>query len=97
MHTFTVDDILGHSFLLPPDSHGDVHHATVIHKVLDVESEEITRPEKLKFLIKLDTNTEAEELIAYNQLMDYIQQAPSHVNSGDEFFKFRAIGTPTAR
>ena len=37
------------------------------------------------------THEEAEELIAYNQLMDYIQQDPSQVHSGDELFKFRAI------
>ena len=38
------------------------------------ESVELARPGELKFLIKLDTNEEAEELIAYNQLMDYIQK-----------------------
>ena len=50
------------------------------------ESVELARPGELKFLIKLDTNEEAEELIAYNQLMDYIQKKdPSQVHSGDDF------------
>ena len=34
-------------------------------------------------------NEEAEELLAYNQPMDYIQQDPSQVHSGDELFKLR--------
>ena len=80
--TIKTDDLLSCSFLLPPDKNGENHCATVIQKVLDAQSEELARPEKLNFLIKLDINEEAEELIAYNELMDYIQQDPSQVHSG---------------
>ena len=38
MHTMNTDDLLGHSFLLPPDENGAAHHPAVIQKVLDAES-----------------------------------------------------------
>ena len=52
MHTMKTDDILGCSFLLPPDENGETHCATVIQKVLDADSEELARPRKPKFAVK---------------------------------------------
>ena len=70
MHTINTDDLLGCSFLLPPHENGETHCATVRQRVLDAESEELARPGKLKFLIRLDTSEEADKLIAFTQLMD---------------------------
>ena len=85
MANIDIPNLLGRSFLLPPEDNGERHMA----KVIDIDDHGQTL-EDIKF--KLKTNKDqAEEIMSYNQLMDYIQKGTDAEEDPDSLFKFRDI------
>ena len=68
MANIDIPNLLGRSFLLPPEDNGERHMA----KVIDIDDHGQTL-EDIKFKLKINKD-QAEEIMSYNQLMDYIQQ-----------------------
>ena len=64
MANIDIPNLLGRSFLLPPEDNGECHMAKII-----------------------DIDDQAEEIMSYNQLMDYIQKG----TDPDSLFKFTDI------
>ena len=81
MANIDIPNLLGRSFLLPPEDNGEHHMA----KIIDIDDH--GQPlEDIKF--KLKTNKDqTEEIMSYNQLMDYIQKG----TDPDSLFRFRDI------
>ena len=75
----------GSSFLLPPEDNGEHHMA----KIIDIDDH---RPplEDMKFKLKINKD-QAEEIMSYNQLMDYIQKGTDGEEDLDLLFKFKDI------
>ena len=68
MANIDIPNLLGRSFLLPPEDNGEHHMA----KIIDIDDH--GQPlEDIKFKLKINTD-QAEEIMSYNQLMDYIQK-----------------------
>ena len=66
MANIDIPTLLGRSFLLPPEDNGERHMA----KIIDIDDH--GQPlEDIKFKLKINTD-QAEEIMSYNQLMDYI-------------------------
>ena len=61
MATFTVDDLIGRSFLLPSgeDSH-EKTRATVTKKIEELDQDSANRGEHIKFLLKLNNQEDVE-------------------------------------
>ena len=78
MATFTVDDLIGRSFLLPSgqDSHNKTR-ATVTKKVEELDQDSASRGEHIKFVLKLNNQEDVEQVITYNQLLDYLEKDES--------------------
>ena len=75
----------GSSFLLPPEDNGEHHMA----KIIDIDDHE--QPlEDIKFKLKINKD-QAEEIMSYNQLMDYIQKGTDGEEDLDLLFKFKGI------
>ncbi|KAL7564900.1 hypothetical protein ACA910_009389 [Epithemia clementina (nom. ined.)] len=74
----------------PPANNGEQLCARVIKQVIDLDKSNQARKDNVQFLFRKDKST-ADELISYNQLMDYIQQDSQAQTQGDLLFKFRAI------
>ena len=80
MATFTVDDLIGRSFLIPGGQDTtDKTRATVIKKIEDLDQESTNRGEHIKFLLKLNNHKDVEQVITYNQLLDYLEQDESQL------------------
>ena len=80
MATFTVDDLIGRSFLIPAGQDTqDKTRATVIKKIEDLDQESTNRGEHIKFLLKLHNHKDVEQVITYNQLLDYLEQDESQL------------------
>ena len=80
-----IPNLLGRSFLLPPEDNGERHMA----KIIDIEDH--GQPlEDIKFKLKINKD-QAEEIMSYNQLMDYIQKGTDAEEDPDSLFKFRDI------
>ena len=87
IHTANIDipNLLGRSFLLPPEDNGERHMA----KIIDIDDH--GQPlEDIKFRLKINKD-QAEEIMSYNQLMDYIQKGTDAEEDPDSLFKFRDI------
>ena len=80
MANIDIPNLLGRSFLLPPEDNGERHMA----KVIDIDDHGQTL-EDIKFKLKI------EEIMSYNQLMDYIQKGTDAEEDPDSLFKFRDI------
>ena len=87
MDNIDIPNLLGRSFLLPPENNGECHMA----KIIDIDDH--GQPlEDIKFKLKINKD-QAEEIMSYNQLMDYIQKATNAEKDPDSLFKFRDIVT----
>ena len=85
MANIDIPNLLGRSFLLPPEDNGDRHMAKII------DSDDHGQPlEDIKFKLKINKD-QAEEIMPYNQLMDYIQKGTDAEEDPDSLFKFRDI------
>ena len=85
MAKIDIPNLLGRSFLLPPENNGERHMA----KIIDIDDH--GQPlEDIKFKLKINKD-QAEELMSYNQLMDYIQKGTDAEEDPDSLFKFRDI------
>ena len=87
IHMATIDilNLLGRSFLLPPEDNGEHHMANIID--IDDHGQPL---EDIKFKLKINKD-QAEEIMSYNQLMDYIQKGTDAEEDPDSLFKFRDI------
>ena len=85
MDNIDIPNLLGRSFLLPPEDNGEHHMA----KIIDIDDHGQTL-EDIKFKLKINKD-QAEEIISYNQLMDYIQKGTDTEEDPDSLFKFRDI------
>ena len=75
----------GSSFLLPPEDNGEHHMA----KIIDIDDHGPPL-EDMKFKLKINKD-QAEEIMSYNQLMDYIQKGTDGEEDLDLLFKFKGI------
>ena len=85
MANIDIPNLLGRSFLLPPEDNGERHMA----KVIDIDDHGQTL-EDIKFKLKINKDQD-EEIMSYNQLMDYIQKGTDAEEDPDSLFKFRDI------
>ena len=81
MANLDIPNLLGRFFLLPPEDNGERHMA----KIIDIDDH--GQPlEDIKFKLKINKD-QAEEIMSYNQLMEYIQKG----TDPDSLFRFRDI------
>ena len=85
MANIDIPNLLGRAFLLPPEDNGERHMA----KIIDIDDHGQTL-EDIKFRLKINKD-QAEEIMSYNQLMDYIQKGTDAEEDPDSLFKFRDV------
>ena len=92
MPEFDPDNLIGRTFLLPPQENGERLRAKVTKKVVEeIEAADGNRIQNINFILDIGEGR-VEELITYNQLLDHLEQADEQDNSMDqEFYRFKAI------
>ena len=92
MPSFNPDDLIGKTYLQPPEENGERFRAKVTKKIIDqIEDEAGQRIENINYLIDVG-NGRAEEIISYNQLLDHLQAAEQEdAQISDGAFQFRDI------
>ena len=85
MTNIDIPNLLGRSFLLSPEDNGERYMA----KIIDIDDHG-QHLEDIKFKLKISKD-QAEEIMSYNQLMDYIQKGTDTEEDPDSLFKFRDI------
>ena len=93
MPTFDPSDLIGRTFLLPPEENGERHRAEVTRQVVEiiVDQDNGQRVENINFILDIG-NGKVEELISYNQLLEHLENAQDHdMGIDQELYRFRAI------
>ena len=90
MPEFDPDNLIGRTFLLPPQQDGKRLRAKVTKKVVkEIEAEDGDRIPNINCILDIDEG-KVEEF--YNQLLDHLEQAEDQDNSMDqELYKFIAM------
>ena len=92
MPTFDPSNLIGRTFLLPPEENGERHRAKVIRQVVEIiDQDNGQRVENSNFILDIG-NGKVEELISYNQLLEHLENAQDHdMGMDQELYRFRAI------
>ena len=85
MTNIDIPNLLGRSFLLSPEDNGERYMA----KIIDIDDHG-QHLEDIRFKLKTSKD-QAEEIMSYNQFMDYIQKGTDAEEDPDSLFKFRDI------
>ena len=92
MPTFDSSDLIGRTFLLPPEENGERHRAKVTRQVVEIiDQDNGQRVENINFILDIG-NGKVEELISYNQHLEHLENAQDHdMGMDQELYRFRAI------
>ena len=92
MPTFDRSDLIGRTFLLPPEENGERHRAKVTTQVVEIiDQDNGQRVENINFILDIG-NGKVEELISYNQLLEHLENAQDHgMGMDQELYRFRVI------
>ena len=75
MPIFYPADLIGRTFLLPPEKIAERHRSKVTRKVVEIiDQENGHRVEYINFILDIG-NGIVEELISYNQLLEHLETA----------------------
>ena len=90
MSIITFDDLLGRTFLLPMDENGERKRATISEHVKDLYQQLVSREDQLRFKLKIDGD-QLDDLISYNQLMEYLEDKTDTGPLEDGLYRFKCI------
>ena len=92
MPTFDPSDLIGRTFLLPPEVNGERHRAKATRQVVEIIDQDNGQGvENINFILDIG-NGKVEELISYNQLLEHVENAQDHdMGMDQELYRFRAI------
>ena len=92
MPTFGPSDLIGRTFLLPPEENGERHRAKVTRQVVEIiDQYNGQRVENMNFILDIG-NGKVEELISYNQLLEHLEKTQDpDMGMDQELYRFRAI------
>ena len=82
---FDAEDLVGCTFLMDGREDGQRFHAQIIELIKDHQDQVENQPELIKFRIQLNDKDKLEEIISYNQMLDYISRKE---NDNDVVWKF---------
>ena len=90
MSIINFDDLLGRTFLLPMDENGERKRATISEHVKDLCQQQVSREDQFRFKLKIDGD-QLDDLISYNQLMEYLEDKTDTGPLEDGLYRFKCI------
>ena len=90
MSIINLDDLLGRTFLLPMDENGERKRATISEHVKDLCQQQVSREDQLRFKLKIDGD-QLDDLISYNQPMEYLEDKTDTGPLEDGLYRFKCI------
>ena len=92
MPTFDPSDLIGRTFLLPPEENRERHRAKVTRQVVEIiDQDNGQRVENINFILDIG-HGKVEELISYNQLLEHLENA-QHNDMGMDQELYKVNGT----
>ena len=90
MPTFDPSDLIGRTFLLPPEENGERHRDKVTRQVVEIiDQDNGQRVENINSILDID-NGKVEEFVSYNQLLEHLENAQDNdLGMDQELYRFR--------
>ena len=85
-----LDDLLGRTFLLPMDENGERKRATIYENVKDLCQQQVSREDQLRFKLRI-VGDQLDDLISYNQLMEYLEDKTNTGPVENGLYRFKCI------
>ena len=90
MSILNFDDLLVRAFLLPMDDNRGREQATISDHVHTHGQTQASKEDKLRFKLKVD-GEQLDDLISYNQLMEYLEDTLDTGQTEDRLYKLKYI------
>ena len=90
MSTSNFDDLLGRTFVLAMDDHGERKRATISDHINTISQDQVSREDQLIFKLTIDGD-HSDDLISYNQLMEYLENNTDTGQHDNRLHKFKCI------
>ena len=90
MPVFDPTDLVGRTFLMDKQEDGQRFRAKIIEAIEEKNADLADQPERIKFLCSVDNGT-YEEVVTYNQLLEYINKNDEEDGENPILWKFRRI------
>ena len=90
MSIIHFDDLLGRTLLLPMDENGERKRATISDHVHTTNQDQASRENQLRFKLKID-GEQLDDLISYNQPMEYLEDNTDTGQLENGLYRFRCI------
>ena len=91
MAEYNPDNLLGRTFLFPPNQKGERHRASIKQKIIEIsdqiDKEQYEMVNKINFLLDVGLGR-SRAIMSYNKVLDYIENTQQE---DDSLYKFRAI------
>ena len=86
MATFDPSDLIGRTFLKPPEEDGQRFRAKIVEAIVEQEQDLSNNPEKIRFLCSVNGD-EYEEILSYNEIINHVEK--DEADPG--FWRFKSI------
>ena len=90
MAIINFEDLLRRTSPLPMDVNGKRKRATISEHVKDLCQQQVSREDLLRFKLKIDGD-QLDDLISYNQLMEYLEDKTDTCPLEDGLYRFKCI------
>ena len=91
MPGFSPEELIGRTYLLPPEPDGQRFRAKIVKILKDQEDNILEHPDHIQFLV-MSTDGHRKEKVAYNDIISHIEKDHDESSDGsDRLFKFRNI------
>ena len=90
MSIINFDDLLGRTFLLPMDENRERKRAAIPEHVNNLCQEQVSREGQPRFKLKIDGD-QLDDLISYNQLLEYLEDKTDTGPLEDGLYRFKCI------
>ncbi|KAL7570791.1 hypothetical protein ACA910_014420 [Epithemia clementina (nom. ined.)] len=90
MPTINFEDLIGRTFLLPPNPKGERHRARVTKPLIETSSDEPNLIQDLKFILDVGDGI-SEDIVTYNELLEYIQKEEERTLDPEQLFRYTRI------
>ena len=87
--TINFDDLLRRTVLLPMDENGERKRAAISDQIHAICQDQVSREDQLRFKLKIDGD-QLDDLISYNQLMEYLEDNTDTGQLDNGLYKFNA-------
>ena len=91
MTEYNPDDLIGRTFLLPPNQKGERHRASIKQKAIEIshklDEDHTAMLDNINFLLDVGQGR-SQAIISYNQVLNFLKKENQ---DDDTLYKFRAI------